>query len=312
MKLSDETIKKIEELLTEGLSSRQIAAAVGCGKTVVNDYRKTLSIPLPENTQLSVGAKIAVLDLETAAEIALTFSRFNVNLSQNNIIKGGHYILCASWRWIGEDKVNSVSLTPEEIEAGDDSRIVATLFDVYENADAIVAHNGQKFDDKIIKARALVGGFPPFPKVKVLDTLKLAKKHMRLPSNRLDSIGEILGLGRKIDTGGISLWAKVQAGDVGAMKDMVTYCEQDVNLLYEVYLKLRAFGDAGSDFNAALYHEDDKLRCRTCGETDVAPTGRTIKTGVSSFAEYRCGHCGAVHRSRVNETTKEKRAGLLT
>jgi hypothetical protein len=310
MKLSDETIKKIETLLTEGWSSRKIATVVGCGKSVVNNYRRLLNIPKPVSN--IIGAKIAILDLETAAATALTFSRFNVNLGQNNIIKEGNYILCACWRWLGETEVHSVYLTPEEIDSGDDSSIVAAMFDVYENADAVVAHNGQKFDDKIIKARALVGGFPPLPKVKVLDTLKLAKKHMRLPSNRLDSIGEILGLGRKIDTGGISLWAKVQAGDVEAMAQMVTYCEQDVNLLYEVYLKLRAFGDAGTDFNAALYHGDSILRCRTCGSPDVSPTGRTVKTGVSSFAEYRCGGCGAVHRSRENDTTKEKRSGLLT
>jgi hypothetical protein len=95
------------------------------------------------------------------------------------------------------------------------------------------------------------------------------------------------------------------------MEDMVTYCEQDVDLLYDVYLRTRQLGRAGSDFNAALYFDDDLVRCRVCGSSDVEYTGRTTETSLNVFDEVRCNDCGAVHRHRKSKTTKEKRNSLL-
>ena len=185
------------------------------------------------------------------------------------------------------------------------------MFELYEQADAVLAHNSLGFDAKVVNARALYNNFPPMPKVKILDTLALAKKHLKLPSNKLDSIGEFLGLGRKLSTNGISLWRKVQEGDTEAMNRMVTYCEQDVNLLHDIYIRMRAFGSAGSDFNAGLYYNDDLPRCRTCGSTDIEDTGRTTETSMNVFDEVRCNSCGAVHRHRTPKTTKEKRKNLI-
>jgi uncharacterized Zn finger protein len=71
-------------------------------------------------------------------------------------------------------------------------------------------------------------------------------------------------------------------------------------------------GRAGSDFNAALYYDDDKTRCRVCGSSDVEPTGRNVTTSVSIFAELRCNDCGAVHRTRTTTASKEKRKSLIT
>jgi ribosomal protein S27E len=95
------------------------------------------------------------------------------------------------------------------------------------------------------------------------------------------------------------------------MKDMVTYCEQDVDLLYDIYLRTRQLGRAGSDFNAALYYDDDQTRCRVCGSTDVEHTGRNVSTSVSIFAEVRCNDCGALHRTRTTVASKEKRKSLI-
>jgi len=120
------------------------------------------------------------------------------------------------------------------------------------------------------------------------------------------------GRGRKTRTGGISIWRKVQEGDEEAMEQMVEYCVQDVDLLYEVYLRTRQLGRAGSDFNAALYYNDDLVRCRVCGSSEVEATGRTVETSLNVFDEVRCNECGAVHRHRTSKTTKEKRKSLLS
>lgn len=305
MKYSKDITNQIDVLANQGLSGRFIARSLNLSKSGVNAY-------LNRNVKKSSsGPRILVLDVETAAALAWTFGRFKVNLSQNNIYKEGGYILCAAWKWLGEDFVHTAQLTPKGIANSDDSGVVSKLYEAYLQADAIVAHNGCSFDHKVIQTRAIANGLPPLPVVKVLDTLLLAKRYLRLPSNKLDSIGEYFGLGRKIDTGGIELWAKVQTGDKQAMQDMVEYNVQDVLLLEAIYLKLRALGTAGNAINAALYFDDEELHCNLCGSTEVEPTGRTIKTTLNAFKEMRCIGCGAVHRTRDGLTTKAKRKTLL-
>lgn len=318
MKHSDKIVEQVVRMVGAGISSRQVAQELGIGKSTVNDiWNRWIRDPKPFYKPDEVafkqteGPKILVFDTETAAATALTFGRFKVNLSQDNILDNGGWLLCACWRWLGSNVTYAIYLTPEEVLNKDDSRIVAKLWELYEQADAVLAHNSQGFDHKVVQTRAIYNGFPPLPQVKVLDTLQLVKKYLKLPSNRLDAIGEFFGLGRKISTGGISLWRKVQEGDEQAMKDMVTYCLQDVDLLYDVYLRTRQLGRAGSDFNAALYFNDDLVRCRVCGSSEVEATGRTTETALNVFDEMRCNECGAVHRHRTPKTTKEKRKSLL-
>jgi hypothetical protein len=318
MKHSDTIVEQVVRMTGAGMSSRYVAEQLGISKTSVNDiWNRWIADPKPFYNADEVafkqteGPKILVFDTETAAATALTFGRFKVNLSQDNILDNGGWILCACWRWLGSNVTESIHLTPEEVLNKDDSRIVAKLFELYEQADAVLAHNSLGFDHKVVQTRAVFNGFPPLPQVKVLDTLQLVKKYLKLPSNRLDAIGEFFGLGRKISTGGISLWRKVQEGDEQAMEQMVEYCLQDVDLLYDVYLRTRQLGRAGSDFNAALYYDDDLVRCRVCGSSEVEVTGRTIETSLNIFDEVRCNECGAVHRHRESKTSKEKRKSLL-
>lgn len=318
MKHSDTIVEQVVRMVGAGISSRQVAQELGIGKSTVNDiWNRWIRDPKPFYNPDEVafkkteGPKILVFDTETAAATALTFGRFKVNLSQDNILDNGGWLLCSCWRWLGSNITESIHLTPEEVLNKDDSRIVAKLFELYEEADAVLAHNSIGFDHRVVQTRAVYNGFPPLPQVKVLDTLQLVKRYLKLPSNRLDAIGEFFGLGRKLSTGGISLWRKVQEGDEQAMEQMVEYCLQDVDLLYEVYLRTRQLGRAGSDFNAALYYNDDLVRCRVCGSSEVEATGRTIETALNAFDEVRCNECGAVHRHRTAKTTKEKRKSLL-
>lgn len=313
MKYTEEVIKTILDLHYDGVASRQIAKLLEISKSGVNYVvqRNTELQYDPKEVAFKDGPRVLIFDTETAAATALTFGRFKVNLSQDNILDNGGWLLCACWRWLGEKEVHRIWLSPNEVAEKNDSRLVARLFELYEEADAVIAHNSQGFDHKVVQTRAVANGFPPLPQVKVLDTLLLVKKYLKLPSNRLDAIGEFFNLGRKISTGGISLWRRVQEGDLKAMEDMVTYCAQDVDLLYEVYLRTRQLGRAGSDFNAALYYNDDKVRCRVCGSADVEYTGRTTETSLNKFEEIRCKSCGAVHRDRKTITTKEKRKALL-
>jgi hypothetical protein len=187
------------------------------------------------------------------------------------------------------------------------------MWELYNQADAVCAHNSIGFDHKVLRGRAAINGFPDLPTVKVLDTLTQAKKAFRLPSNSLETIALYFGLETKMATSGKDLWVRVQSGDSDAMqKEMLPYCIQDVNVLSQVFDRVRAFGNLGSNFNAGLYYNDNQRHCRSCGSTDVEPTGRNIYTSVTTWSEYRCNDCGAVHRDRKSKNSLEEKKLLLT
>lgn len=311
IKLTDKTKETIKHLSEDGLSGRYIASLLNLGKSTVNDYLNSLTKEmLNQSVDTAKGPKILLYDLETAPAIAYTFGRWKQNISQDAIKQEGNWIICASYKWLGDSEVKSI-VFPTEVSAQRDDSVVAELWELYEQADAVVAHNSLGFDHKILQARCMINGFPSLSSVKVLDTLQMAKKNFRLSSNKLDSIAEILGIGRKKQTGGIKLWVDVLNADKQALETMVDYCNQDTVLLEQVFLRLRSYGLA-SNFNAAHYHADDVERCPTCGSTDLSFTGKSVFTDVSEFTEKICNGCGARHRTRKVSNTKEKRQALLT
>jgi transposase-like protein len=314
MKYTHETIEKICDMKLAGFSSRAIAAALGISKSGINDMFQR-GVPLqydPRDVAFkrNDGPKILIFDTETSCPLVFAFGRRKQYINDKAIYKEGGRILCFSYKWLGQDEVHSHWMTPEEIKDNDDSRLACILFGLYEEADAVVGYNLQGFDDKVVQTRALACGLGKLPTVKKIDPYLQAKKKLRLPSNSLDNVCAYFGLPQKTATS-MELWVKVQSGDTDAMKQMVSYCENDVNVLQNVYTLLQGLGNVNTDFNAALYFDDNTVRCKSCGSSDVEVTGRTVATAVSLFEEVRCNSCGGVHRVRQSTTTKEKRKNLI-
>lgn len=303
---TEQTIVQILDMKANGLSSRDIASALGVSKSGVNDLYKRITTK-PVNAE---GAKILLYDLETSAAEVYVFGRFKQYVNDKAIKKEGGRILCFSYKWLGSGTVSSFQMTEQEIANNDDSRLVAELIDLYSQADAVVAYNLQGYDDRVSQTRALANGYGALPTVKKLDPFLQAKKKLKLPSNSMNNVAAYFGLELKNSTN-MELWVKVQQGDKAAMKEMVDYCEQDVNVLEQVYYLLQPLGNVKTDFNASLYYNDNLIRCRTCGSSEINPTGKTVTTSLSLFDEYKCSNCGAIHRNRTSTTTKEKRKSLL-
>ncbi len=296
-------IRDIINLKNMGYSSRQIASMTGVSKTTVNDtYNRW------KNSETKDGPTILFFDLESAPSITATFGRWNVNISQDNVIREGGFLLSAAWKTNMEPVVNCSVMTGKEAKTGDDSRILANLYEAFESADIVCAHNLDKFDLPLFKTRLVVNGMPPPRKVKTIDTLKIAKQ-LKFNSNKLDSLAKILLQDEKQSTSGIELWIRCMNGDENALKEMSEYNCKDVSLLERLYYNLRAFD--GRAPNAGLFYDDGEHHCPVCGSDDVAATGNVVTTQVSEFAEMSCGSCG--HRSRVRKsfTEKAKRSLIL-
>lgn len=293
-------LSRIVALKQQGLASREIGSKLGISKSTVNNH-------LSKNNQPT--SRYLLLDVETSPDIAVTFKRFKANLSQDNILQDGGSLISISWRWMGESKAQGVAMTPEEALQNNDKRLCAILFALIEQADVIVGHNVDNFDLPIIKARMVINKFAPIKKVRTIDTLKLARQ-MRFPSNRLGSLGVILGEGDKASHSGIKTWIGCLNGDQDALDEMLVYNIEDVDLLYRVYMRLR--NHDARPLNAGLFTDNVELKCPVCGSTDIEDSGNTVYTPLNEFKEHVCNDCGARSRSRTALTTKQKRKSLLS
>jgi hypothetical protein len=142
----------------------------------------------------------------------------------------------------------------------------------------------------------------------MIDTLKEAKAHFAFTSNKLDSLGELLGCGRKVEHEGFELWRKCMNGDLKAWKNMCKYNEQDVILLEKVYLKLRPFMKNHPNVN--LDGKVSKCKCPACGSSNLIKRGYAY-TNASKFARLRCKDCGKWSREKITQLNKGQRKNII-
>jgi|TARA_R110000823_G_scaffold313799_1_gene441835 predicted PolB exonuclease-like 3'-5' exonuclease len=176
-------------------------------------------------------ARILIYDIETSPNIGWFWrAGYKLNVSPEQIIKE-RGIICISYKWLGQKQVYNLSWDNEQ----DDKFLTEQFIEILNEADLIVAHNGDNFDLKWIKTRAIKHGLNMLVNYPQFDTLKVAKKKFNFNSNRLDYITKFLGFEGKIKTD-ISLWTDIMLKKCPiAMEKMLTYCDEDVRQLEKVY-----------------------------------------------------------------------------
>ena len=95
-----------------------------------------------------------------------------------------------SWAasWLGSGEVMSARLYSEEVLDECDFRIVKQLWNLLNEADIVVAHNGNAFDIPKIRARFALNGLPPTSFYQQIDTKITAAKEFGFSSNKLDAL----------------------------------------------------------------------------------------------------------------------------
>ena len=259
-----------------------------------------------ENKQTK--ARVLLLDIETAPIRSYTWDVWKQNVNPVQIITPWNMISWAA-KWLFEPDIYSDVLTSEEAVKGDDERISKTLWQYIEEADVIIAHNGIKFDIPKINTRFFMHGLNPPAPYQTIDTCLVARKKFGFEHNKLDYLAERMGLSRKIDTN-FQLWIDCMAGDKKALHEMVTYNKQDVLILEEVYVKMRAWIPAHPNMGLFVDAELGELICPICGSTHVEYAGY-YSTPVNQYRSFRCLDCGAIGRSRNTDTKISKKRQLL-
>ena len=226
--------------------------------------------------------KVLLFDIETAAAKARIWHQY-MKFIPHNMIKEPVKLLMWGAKWLGDDTVTYSTVWDEG-----EKECVLLLHEMMSEADVIVGHNGDGFDIKHMNTFFIKHGIMPPEPSKTVDTLKVARSRFKFMNNRLDFLGKELGLGGKQDTGGYELWDDVEAGKKKAQNKMIDYCCRDVDLLEQVYIKMRPWIKNHPTF--VTYEEGAKPEC-DCGSTRLIKRGFTTRAG-NIYQRYRCKDCG--------------------
>jgi hypothetical protein len=264
--------------------------------------------------------KTIVLDFETSLNINFSWSLWDKFVPAENIIKE-RTILMGSYSYLNPleasyGKIKNISLLDTSVvtvNPYNDKELMRRFVGVLSAADVVIAHNGDSFDMKMLNARLLVNGYDPIPPVKVIDTLKIARKYFRLNSNRLGALGRVLGLGDKGDLSQ-QVWRDIchpkssQKVIRAGLREMRTYCDRDVELLAQVYYKLRAFAGNHPAFNLVGSSEDACPVCTAEGSLE-GNKHWLYKANTRAYEMYRCGNCNSwVRSTKAIKSTNYKKA----
>lgn len=241
--------------------------------------------------------KILMYDIETLPNIAFTWGMWKQNVPGMNFIKDKN-VICISYKWLHENKVKTISIGDDPKTYNKDAYlggvdVVKKFLPIMREADFLVAHNGDKFDYGHIKAISVMNGLDPI-NVRSVDTLKMARGIGMFPhGNRLDDLAEVLGVSKKHHTS-MDMWRDIALySSRPALTKMETYCEQDVRVLEEVFLKLWPHSERVlPNIHTLIGGDKEVAGCTRCGSENNHKDGRYIKN-VLVFQRYVCKDCGA-------------------
>jgi hypothetical protein len=260
--------------------------------------------------KINTSAKVLILDIETAPISAYVWGIWNQNIGTHQIQSDW---FCLTWaaKWLFEDKVYSGKIKPNEVLKQDDKRIIEGIWKLVNEADIVIAHNGEKFDMPRLNSRFILNGLnPPLP-YQQIDTLKHIRRQFGFTSNKLDYVNKLLNLERKKETK-FELWENCMRGNASALTEMESYNVQDVRILEETYLLIRAWIKPHP--NMGLFILDEKEhRCPNCGSNNLDAQGKMYYTTANAYELMRCSNCGASSRKRLGAINiKEKRHLLIS
>ena len=245
--------------------------------------------------------RVLILDIETAPIECYSWTFWpNYIDPMSQVVKNPDgtpkdwSILTWAAKWLFESEIFSGQVSLREAKWRRDKSIIKPLWNLFEEADVIVAHNGDKFDIRRCNWRFKINGLGPASPYQTIDTLKVAKKAFGAPSYKQDYLNRALGLQRKIDTD-FELWERCVSGDQSGLDEMLAYNIGDIGGLEDLYVDIRPW--IRGPVNLSMYGQNKKKQCHNCLSTDLVKLDKPYTTPAGQYAAYRC-QCGAIGRER--------------
>lgn len=241
--------------------------------------------------------KILIYDLEVTPTLGWTYGLYKTNVIK---VEQNPSIMSISWRWYGENitKHESLATIPRKRGTSANLALVKLIHSLFNEADIVVAHNANRFDNKVATASFLRYNLAPPSPYKTVDTLAVARNVARFNSNSLNSLGELFGLGSKTKITHGDLWYDCLTGSGKAWKQLKEYNNQDVDLLYAIYERLRPY--IKNHPNLGDITQVDGV-CPKCGSSNLERRGFNMRRN-GKVQRYQCRVCGGwTNESKLNK-----------
>lgn len=225
--------------------------------------------------------KVLAWDIENTPLVAYTWTLWPNSIPITNIIKQQE-IMSFSARWV-DKRTNIFRSTHHDGK----EKMLQDLWDLLDEADALLSWNGAGFDTKHANREFLLAGMTPPSPVKEIDLMRVAKKRFKFSSNKLDNVAKELGIGEKTKHTGMQLWIDCLAGDEKAWRLMKRYNKQDVDLLIDIYNHFLPWID---NHPTDVQHG---IVCPrpTCASPRIQLRG-TATTQAGVYQRFQCLDCG--------------------
>ena len=252
---------------------------------VCNDCRRQFTSPIYYEEDDVTFPKILLFDVETSFYHFVGWGTYK-QFIQHYQITQQQYIISWAAKWLYDDNVQSDVVTPEEAKNRDDKRVLKSIWNLLDEADIVIGHNGDRFDLRKLRWRFISQDMAPPSPFRVLDTLKIARREFFAPSYKQDFLTKYFDLENKLSTD-FQLWVDCEAGKKDRLEEMVKYNRHDVMGLEELYLKIRPYIRNHPNLGVLM----DKDVCPSCGADDIVETNSEYITSSNRFPVYRCDSC---------------------
>jgi hypothetical protein len=272
-----------------------------------NALRKAYYNTMRKEAPAPTAPKVLILDIETTPIISYTWGLFDQNVALNQVIEDWSILSWAA-KWLDSDKV-FYSDTRNEKNPRNDKNLLKEIWKLLDQADIVVGQNSTAFDIKKLNARFILNGMNPPSSFRQIDTMRIAKRHFKFTSNKLEYMSknlceEHVKLTQR-QFNGFDLWKACLAKNTKAFQELEAYNIEDVLATEELLKKLMPWNKS---INFDVYNESFENIC-TCGNSRFSKKGY-VYSNLAKYERFVCTKCGKEHVSRENLLSKEKRKSL--
>lgn len=215
------------------------------------------------------------------------------DLETSNLNADFGRLICFGGKFAGEKKPFILSITDSPTFKKDptnDKWLVEKCANVLSMADEWVTWYGKRFDVPFLSSRLLSHGLNSLPPCPHIDGWEIARKQLKLHSNRLASVQAFLNLPVAKTIIRPDHWVKAMAGNRDAIRYIIEHCEKDVLVLEQAYEKLRPLIINPPNLNLLNGRPEN---CESCG----GPKEKIIRSGTHTTRKrivfrFKCQICG--------------------
>ena len=232
--------------------------------------------------------KILYFDIEKSPEKVYVYQKYDaavIGREERSIL------FSIAWSWEGQKTIHCVTnadFPAFKKNPHDDYGVTKKAWDLLNEADLVIAYNGDRFDIKELNTYFIYHGLGPVSPFISIDPLKIAKRYFRFFGNSLNDLAEFFEVGKKVETKKGLWYACLNATwkDTKPYREMAIYNKHDVYLLKIIYKIL-------SPWNKVPKGLQEGLKCPVpgCESPHVQSRGFRIAVG-GRRQQYVCTDCG--------------------